>query len=73
MKTKLVAHVDDFKLGYWSEEDQDWYSLDELDDKETAEIAKKLKCSSELIDFLKMNFADLVEQVKSDLVDLYNQ
>ena len=70
METKLVANVDDFKLGYWSEEDQEWYTLDELTNEEVGEY---LSCSPELIDFFKMNFADLVEQVKLDLVDLYNR
>jgi hypothetical protein len=70
MKTKLVANIDDFKLGYWSSEDDTWIALDELTDEECAE---KLACSPELVDCLKMNFADLVELVKLDLVDLWKQ
>ena len=72
MKTKQVtkARIDDFKLGYWSEEEQQWYSLADIGNEGAA---KYLKCSPELVDFLRFNFEDLLEQLKLDLTDIWEK
>lgn len=70
MEQKLIAHLDSFELGYWDGEAQEWYALKDLTDEKAAEI---LSCSPEMVDFIQMNFADLVELIKRDLVDIYIQ
>lgn len=72
MKTKQVIdkHLDEFELGYWSEEDEEWYSVAKLGSEE---LSKKLNCSPELIDFIRFNFEDMLAQLGSDLNDIWNK
>lgn len=72
MRSKLVTetYVDDFRLGYWSEEDERWYALEDTDKEK---FSKMLKCSPELVSFLETAFADLTEELKRDLADIWNK
>lgn len=62
--------TDKFRVSYWDE------SKDEcirVDDENQERIARELKCSPELVEFLRFNFELLTDDIHEDLKDIWKR